>query len=369
MKVYDVAIIGAGAGGVTAAQALVNQGMSVLLLERGRDILKRRDTISGWFGRALYGMHRVRLNDPTLRNTKVFKDALTIVHKVTRWKNVSDGAVYMDPPIECAYELATYFYNDVFGRADVHFDAEVTNIVNEKVITIMVGKKEFKANRCILASGRYSLIWLHGICSKLNLPFQDVETHIGIRVEIPNRIAKDSVDINHDLILNDVVGDDISQHSFISEWEEGGILSAQACSAPQKSNGQTSLMLGFKPDESAEDIIRNVKIINVLSNDKIRRERIKDFVENKSILQHIKMFDRFHETFEELNEKIPSFINSATMYIPEVRWNGILSVNAKMKTEVSGIYGVGECTTRASTIIGAMASGLIAARTILGEEK
>jgi thioredoxin reductase len=56
------------------------------------------------------------------------------------------------------------------------------------------------------------------------------------------------------------------------------------------------------------------------------------------------------------------------MYIPEVRWNGILSVNEKMKTGVCGIYGAGECTTRASTIIGAMASGLIAAITRLGEE-
>lgn len=366
-KVYDAAIIGSGPSGVAAAHILASRGMSVLLLEKGKDMLKRRDTINGWFGRALYGMHRVRLSDPILRNKKVFREALVIVQKATRWKDVLSAKEYEEPPIECGYELAAYFFNKLEDKVDIKFDTEVTDIVKKRQIKITTSKGEFVAKRCVFASGRHSLLWLQKVCPTLGISCADLETHIGVRIELPHRLAKDAIDVEENIEVNDVVGDDISTHSFVSEWEEAGILSAQGCSAPQKPTGQTSLMLGFNPEVSAEEVMRTVKIINVLSNDKIRRERVKDFMEHRSILEHIDMFDKLHDTFEHINEDVPTFINCAMMYIPEVRWKGILPVNSRMKTGVNGIYGIGECSTRASTIIGAMASGLIVARTILGE--
>lgn len=368
-KTYDVAIIGSGPSGAAAAYVLAAKGLSVLLLERGRDLIKRRDTINGWFGRALFGMHRVRLSDPALRNKKLFNEALAIVQKATRWKNVTSAKDYDELPIECGYELAAYLFNKVADKIDIKFDTDAKSITKKnKIITINTSKGEFKTKRCVIATGRHSLTWLQEICPDLGIVCKDIETQIGVRIELPHKVARNSIDSTENIELDDVVGDDISRRSFISEWEEAGILSAQGCSSPQSSSGHTSLMLGFKPNMTSEEIMRTVKIVNVLSNDKIRRERVKDFMENRSILEHIGMFDKLHETFTKINEEMPTFINCATMYIPEVRWSGILPVNSRMKTGITGIYGIGECTTRASTIIGSMASGLIVARTILGEK-
>jgi uncharacterized FAD-dependent dehydrogenase len=44
-----------------------------------------------------------------------------------------------------------------------------------------------------------------------------------------------------------------------------------------------------------------------------------------------------------------------------------LDVDPSMKTTVPGLYGAGECTSRVSSLIGALASGLIVGRTILKE--
>ena len=366
-EIYDVAIIGSGPSGAAAAHILAAKGMSVLLLEKGKDLLKRRDTINGWFGRALFGMHRVRLSDPALKNKKVFKEALVIVQKATRWKNIMSAKDYEEPPIECGYELAAYFYNKVADKIDLKFDTEVLKVDRKKVITLKTNKGEFKTKRCVFATGRHSLPWLQGVCDDIGIIYKDIETQVGVRIEIPHRLAKKSIDAEENIELDGVIGDDIGSRSFVSEWEEAGILSAQGCSTPRNQTGQTSMMLGFQPNATTEEVMRTVKIVNVLSNDKIRRERVKDFMERKSILEHIEMFGQLHEAFESINESIPSFINCATMYIPEVRWNGILPVNARMRATLKGIYGVGECSTRASTIIGAIASGLIVARTIIGE--
>ena len=126
-------------------------------------------------------------------------------------------------------------------------------------------------------------------------------------------------------------------------------------------------MVGFTSKGEISDAIRGVKIINVLANDRIRKERIIDFMEGRSILKHIKGFDSLKDVFTEIEKVLPSFSNYAIMHIPEVRLRGIFPVDDNMKTIVPKLYGAGECTTRVSNLIGAMASGLISARTILKE--
>ena len=159
----------------------------------------------------------------------------------------------------------------------------------------------------------------------------------------------------------------ICKNSFVSEWEDSGVLSAFGCTLPGKKSERTNFMVGFTPNIETDEIIRTIQITNVLANDKIRRERVLDYMEHRSILKHLDVFNGLCDAFMELQDAIPMFIDYAMMYIPEVKLYGILPVNAKMKTKIPGLYGAGECTTRATTIIGAMASGLIVSRTILGE--
>jgi uncharacterized FAD-dependent dehydrogenase len=119
--------------------------------------------------------------------------------------------------------------------------------------------------------------------------------------------------------------------------------------------------------EKSQEAIKDVQIVNVLTNDKIKKERVEDYMEGKSVLEHINAFKDLKEAFEAIEDIVPSFISYATMYVPEVRFRGVFPVDSFMKSNVSGLYGAGECTCRVSNLIGAMASGLIAARTMLKE--
>lgn len=364
---YDAIIVGAGPAGVVAANLMSRKGLKILIIEKGKDLLRRRDMISGFFGRALFGMYRLKLHDPALRNKKTFKEALTIVQNVAEWHVDLAGKDYCEPHADCARELAAFFYDQLIDHVDISFSTEVITIKKGKEILVITNKGVYKGKRCIIATGRCSMEWLKKVCDDLQIDCRTAEAEIGVRVELPAHIVRKNIDTEKDMETSNWNCSDISQKSFVAEWEESGMLSAAACNLPDKRSDRTSFMVGFKPRMEADEIIRTVKITNVLANDKIRRERLQDYMEKRSIIQNLEVFNGLYETFVELHDAIPSFINYAMMYIPEIKLFGILPVNAKMKTGVAGIYGAGECTTRATTILGAMASGLIVARTILGE--
>jgi uncharacterized FAD-dependent dehydrogenase len=221
-------------------------------------------------------------------------------------------------------------------------------------------RRKFKAKRCIIATGRNSFEWIEKMCCSLNLPMTKNSVKIGIRAELPLfRTGNFSETIDQQICY------DIRVNSFIGEWEESGILSTSAYSLPEKNSGKISFMIGAEIDMT--DAIRSVKIVNVLTNDKIKTERVNEYMEGKSVLQHIACFAMLNEAFQMVSKMIPSFVNYAIVHIPEIRPAGILQIDNDMKTTIPNLYGIGDCTSKVSNTLGAMASGLIAAKTILRE--
>ena len=188
-EVYDVAVIGAGPAGVVAANMLSIKGQKVLLLEKGKDLLRRRDLLSGWFGRGLYGMNRLRLDDPALRNKKVFREALVLIQRLSQWKDDFSGLQYCDPPSDCGRELAASFYDTVLDKADVKFLHEVKSVTKDKNFCIKTNKGDFSSSRCIIATGRNSLEWIKEVTINLGIKCSKGEAQIGVRVELPSTIA------------------------------------------------------------------------------------------------------------------------------------------------------------------------------------
>jgi hypothetical protein len=127
-------------------------------------------------------------------------------------------------------------------------------------------------------------------------------------------------------------------------------------------------MASFDASNNFADAIRVVRIINILSNDKIRRERAADFIQGHSVLEHLKQFDPIRKALVDLNKMVPLFLGCATVHIPEIRVGGALLVDENMKTAFAGLYGAGECTSRVASPLGAMASALVAVRNIMEEK-
>lgn len=349
---YDTIIVGAGISGAFTANFLDN---NFLILEKGKDLFKRREAISGWFGRALYSMSRLQLSDPLLNNKKMTKKALDLL-------KINPTQQFQEFSPNFGQELALYLFNKLHNKTK--FNTEVIDITNENYITIKTNKETYKTKNCVIATGKYSFQFIQSISNSLNIKLNELTPAVGVRIELLNKLAK-NLDRTQNICQNNVKIDDIIKNSFIAEWEENKILSAYGCSVSNQ--GQTSLMFNFIPNIPVDDVIRNVRIVNVLSNDKIRKEKVKDFMENSSVLEHISLFNPLKTSFEEFNDLFPNFINSSIMYSPEIKFNGLLPVNAKMKTTSNNIFAVGECTNKVSNLIGAVSSALIASNYLGGK--
>lgn len=340
MKIYDLIIIGAGPAGLIAAKTAIAKGLHILIIEKGLNLNYRKDLISGWFGHALFTMNNFQL-DELLNNSKATSEILRLFKKISPEKN-----------------FASYLFNLISPKADLFFNTKVQEIYYNKIFIVKTKKQKFKGKKCLIATGRNSIKFVNKLCTSFNLEKINGGAKVGVRVEIP------TFKLNN--IIENIKGiEDIRINSFVGEWEELNIISAFGYEINKKS-GKTNFRVGFESKE-VSNIIRNIQIINILANDRLKKERINDFMEGKSILKHIDDFNILYKIFKEINNNLPHFINYAIMYVPEVRFNGILPVDINMKTNIPNLYGAGECTNKVSNLIGAMASGLIVAKTILKE--
>ena len=365
MKQYDLIVIGSGPAGVMAAKAVARKGMSVLIVEKGKDLTHRKDLVSGWFGHGLFLMDRLELTDSVLKDPKMIREAFRLVQRLLGSKPRIFGkgeSKHCFLPPGFGDRLAKYLFDLVVRNVDIVFNTEIESIESDSEgFVVASSRKKFKTSRCIVAVGRNSFEWMEKTCNALNLPFVKSMAKVGIRAELPLFRTGDISET-----VNRHICHDIRVNSFVGEWEESGLLSSIVYSLPEKKSGKISFMIGTETS-NMDDAVRSVKIVNVLTNDKIKVERVSDYLEGKSVLQHLDCFSALEEAFEQINKIVPSFANHALVHIPEIKPPGILQVDQDMKTAIPHLYGAGECTSRVSTTLGAMASGLIAARTIIKE--
>lgn len=357
MKYYDLIIIGAGPAGLMVAKALLNKGLKILIIEKGKDLTHRKDLIFGWFGSALYSMDRIEFQDPLLNNNRAFADAVQFIQRFLGKFPVKKSLYGIFSPNAGAV-VAARMYKMFEKKVDIVFNAEVETIEREGTEFIITStKKQYKTKKCVIATGKTSFEWIKSMAENLQLETLEKSFEIGVRIELP--ISKVKEEVMEGLT-------DVHLNTFIGEWENSGLLSASSYSRLDANSGKMSFAIKTKTS-STEETIRIVKIINVLSNDKVKIERVIEYVEGHSVLQYLEIFNILENSFDCLNKQIPALFNCGVLYSPEVIPRGVLSVNEDMKTQQDGIYAVGECTDHASTVLGAMASGLLAGRAILKE--
>jgi len=375
MKIYDLIIVGAGPAGITAAKTVVTKGLSTLILEKGMDLTRRRDLTSGWFGHGLFAMSRLELEDGVLNNQRATKEIFKLIQKISSQQNVrifTEGGKrkLCRLPEDAGKRLASYLFDSISTKADVSFNSEVLHIKKKgDLFAIKTKHQEYKGKRCLVATGKNSIEWVEKLCEEFDLHKIERNIKVGVRVEIPTfRISK-IIEERGDLKVkvNETSSEDTRINSFVGEWEESDILSAFGHDLLDKESRRSNFMVGFETKGEVSKAIRDIKVVNILANDRIKKERIIDFLEGRSILKHIKSFDKLREVFNEIEKNLPSFTSYAIMYVPEVRLRGTLPVDRNMRTRINNLYGAGECTVRVSNLIGAMASGLVSARTILEE--
>lgn len=245
-KQYDVIVIGAGPAGIFTGLELAGSGLSVLILEKGRDITSRRcpinhysgkclrckpcDILCGWGGAGAF-------SDGKLTLTTEFGG---ILEEYMDKSKVAELIEYIDK-VYLKFGATTTVYGDdkkdeirriqrVAAAADLNFiQARIRHLGTEKCTEILTRMREFLDDKCeirtntsvkaivvkdgkyagielddgevleskylVAAPGREGAEWFSGQAASLGLSMITNPVDIGVRVELPAVVMEHITDI------------------------------------------------------------------------------------------------------------------------------------------------------------------------------
>jgi thioredoxin reductase len=387
MKIYDLAIVGTGLAGALAAVIASEAGLEVLVLEKGYGPKDRKNLVYGWLGHSLYTMSRIDTSHDGFTNESAFDMALDCCRKANggrleqyqAWETLPGelplralGTSHYQADPSCGRELAQQFYQRLMAtsKADILFGTEVERLEHTRGCFVLhTTRGKLEARTCLLSTGGHSAEWILNLCASFGLSVSNARMRLGLRVEVPARLLRTFLQVAGDLRLEaeDALLDDMRQNSLVADRDDKGLLSTFTYTTSGRHSERTSFMASFDAGEDFLEMARLVRIINVLANDRIRRERAIDFVHGHSVLEHLEQFNSIRTALLDLNKMVPSFLGCATVHIPETRIGGILPVDENMKTAFTGLYGAGGCTSRVVSPLGALASAMVAIQNIMEE--
>ena len=144
--------------------------------------------------------------------------------------------------------------------------------------------------------------------------------YVGVRIEINSRSLKNeklqeifNTNSNNTKIL------ELYRNGKITVNKKDNMLIACGKKDDKSISNLTNFSVLVALEKPREDIERVVKIVNVLGNDKLIKEKVKTFVLEQSILNKISEFSQLKQSFIILNELIPHFIETAWYYAPEAK--------------------------------------------------
>ena len=240
---YDVAIIGAGPGGIFSAYELLklNKNLKILMIDTGNSLDKRKCPIDGVkvkscikcpicsimngfggagafsdgkynitndFGGTLYeyigkdeAIELMKYVDGiNVENggekTKLYENDNSTIKKMC----MQNGLKLLDAKVrhlgtDVNYIVMQNIYNKLNDKMDIKLNTTCETVVdNNGSYTIKTNNGDFEAKKCIISVGRSGSKWMEEICHKMDIPTKSNRVDIGVRVEIPSVIYEDITD-------------------------------------------------------------------------------------------------------------------------------------------------------------------------------
>ena len=143
--------------------------------------------------------------------------------------------------------------------------------------------------------------------------------YLGVRVEIASRFyTMRSLAAQYNRRHETTKVLDVCKNGKITIHKADGMLIAHGEKIDKGDNGLVNFATVSVLDGSKErDVKRVVQIVNVLGNDRLIRERVKTFVDGRSMLSMIPELEILKEAFRDLEKIMPGFVNSGWYYAPE----------------------------------------------------
>lgn len=374
--IYDLIIVGAGCSGSVAAYEAYKQGLLTLVIEKGESLKNRKDPVYGWFGHALTSLSRLDIEDEDDENVKEIisickqnkfelKDSKCEIFD--NFKFIKHKSYYFKPTV--GVTLAQYFFNK---KQNVIFNTQVESIVKKDDIFIIStsNNKTYFSKKCLIATGQRSVEPVSTILKQLKVN-SNLNSNFGIRIELPSKIIKKVCEKYGDFIINinnSLLVDDLRLNSVIEpcedNWSDDGLITSYSYQTFGRKTSKSNFRLSAI-DSNFENPLRVAKIINIHSNDNMKKEKIKNVLKD-SILKEFKEIRLMLDGIKVLSHIFTKFNETAVVYMPDLKINGIVNVDDKMRTNLSGLYAAGHCAGKNSTLK-SLASGLKVVSTIKGD--
>ena len=450
---YDVLIIGAGPGGIFSAYELskLAPSLKVGVFEAGNPLNKRKCPIDGKkiktciecktcsimsgfggagafsdgkynitndFGGTLYEYIGKQQATELMKyvdeinmlyggeGTKLYSTAGSKFKKICMQNDLHLlGASVRHLGTDINYVVLENLYEYLCGKVDFFFNSHVDKIsYDNSKYTILVGDKEYTANKCIISVGRSGSKWMETICADLDIPTESNRVDIGVRVELPAEVFSHLTD---ELYESKIVyktrqyGDRVrtfcmNPKGAVVTENTNGIITVNGHSyedpAKQTQNTNFALLVAkhfsdpFKHSNSYGESI--ARLSNMLGGgvivqrfgDLIRGQRSnmnrieESFVVptlnatpgDLSLVLPKRILDGIIEMIYALDKIAPGTANDDTLlYGVEVKfYNMEVKVNENLETKYEGLYIIGDGSGITHSLSHASASGVFVARQI-----
>jgi len=282
-------------------------------------------------------------------------------------------------------------------------------IVDDKVNGAKLKNKEgdfvVNCDYLIAAPGRIGAKWLSDQTEKLEIPVKHNPVDVGVRVELPQIVMDEVTNINWDPKFHIITKtyDDfvrtfcVCNRGFVVEEVYDDFMGVNGHSMRDKISENTNFAFLVRieltePVENTSDYAFSIATIaNTLGGGKPLLQRLGDLRKGRRStwrrLERSNVMPTFNcvtpgdiamalphrvvvdiiEGLEALDEVMPGVASDSTLlYAPEIKLYAMrLEMDKNMKTRIDGLYAAGDGAGVSRGIVGAAATGIIAARDIL----
>lgn len=393
MKVYDIGILGAGVAGSFATYKICTEGKNnkVAIIDSGRPPLKRRRQMEGWLGCLPTSDGKFYLSDvdnlkkitteDKINNANNYFNTFTkdiFESKINKSKKINKDLLAKLKLNNFTTHYHNYFqifpkeihamskimnnYLEDYKNLDYYFDEEISNLEkaeNGFIITTQYNKIFCK--NILLSIGRSGWRFTKDIFNYYGLVKNDSNVMYGVRAELGESLLKD---------FNKAVCSFEKDNIFIDKLSWGGTtiqedhmdlsLSSYRSNENRWKTEKVSFNILNKLEEnSSEECERIAKLSFLLANDRVIKEKISLFKDNKSKISPLKEFNWLNDTINDLDNIIDGFSEKGYMYYPTLKIQSPkINIDNNFKTEIDGLYVAGE-SSGYNGLLYSLLSGLI----------
>lgn len=401
-NIYDIGVIGCGVAGVFALHKLSTnrKGLKVIGFDIGRPPQKRRSRCFGFFGILPNSDGKVFLNNikevADLTSTRAAKKAynyfIKTISNVNDFKVVKDNSpnkLLISKIKKLGYDLNTNDYIQMYPSdihtlskkmaADIELNKNITFSFDNEVLDIRKTKKhfvlqtelgeEYHCKKLIIAAGRSGWRWANDLYSKFDIIENNDIAKFGLRIEMSADLLK-NFNKSNCIITDDKleIGPFSWNGSVIPEDHTDMAISAFRGNENRWKTDKVSFNLignRFFPGTGFEQTDRIGKLIFLLSNDRIVKERVSLIMANKSKLSIIPEYDWIKDAIKNVSDFIPEILSKGYAHFPTILpMASKINLGSNLESEIDGMFVIGE-SANVNGILGAALSGLICANSIL----